>query len=95
MTNLPKQKHLKRSSLLLIILALAGITLSSCGPKKPPLTLCFFSSDRNAFLCTDPDGNDLQVEARDANKYFGLSPRDSEKLLDYVTDLEAKVAKCK
>jgi hypothetical protein len=38
--------------------------------------------------CSDPKGQAFEVTIENMNGYFGLNPRDAEKLLEYVTDLE-------
>lgn len=45
-------------------------------------------------LCTDPKGQNFQVPVADMDKYFGLKESDASLLLEYVTDLEAKAARC-
>ena len=77
---------------LMLFLAL-GI-LSACGPNRPKISICFFSTEALAMLCTDPKGQDFQVPVADMDKYFGLKEADAKLLLEYVTDLEAKAARC-
>ena len=78
---------------LTLFLAL-GIALSSCGPNRPKISICFFSTEAMAMLCTDPKGQDFQVPVSEMDKYFGLKEADAKLLLEYVTDLEAKAARC-
>lgn len=80
---------MKFSVLLIVYLAL-GISLVSCGPNRPALSICFFSYEARAMKCTDPKGKDFECDLQCMDGYFGLSARDAEKLLDYVTDLEKK-----
>lgn len=74
--------------MLPLLFLLLGISLVSCGPNRPPLSICFFSSQDRVMKCSDPKGQAFEVTIENMNGYFGLNPRDAEKLLEYVTDLE-------
>jgi hypothetical protein len=40
--------------------------------------------------CSSPKGEAFEVGLDQMDRYFGLSPRDAEELLRYVTELEKK-----
>lgn len=82
-----------RFNVLPIACLLLGTSLVSCGPNRPALNICFFSTEARAMKCTDPKGKDFECDLSCMNGYFGLSPRDAEKLLQYVTDLEKNQSK--
>lgn len=82
------------SKLLQIKYLVLGIALSACGPNRPPLTICFFSVEAQASMCTDPKGVDTQVPVANMDKWFTMNREDSERLLEYVIELEKKAARC-
>lgn len=69
-----------------------GIILSACAPNRPPLNICFFATEDMSAHCTDPKGVDFVVPATEMNKWFTLNEVDTQKLLDYVLQLEKKAA---
>ena len=73
---------------------LALVILSACGPNRPKISLCSLRTEALANLFTHPKGQDFQVPVADMDKYFGLKDADAILLLEYVTDLEAKAARC-
>lgn len=44
--------------------------------------------------CTNPKGEDFDCDIECMDKFFGMPSRDADALLDYVVDLEKKVAAC-
>lgn len=83
-----KQRLLKTFKKPQALLVLLGTSLVSCGPNRPALSICFFSYEARAMKCTDPKGKDFECDLQCMDGYFGLSARDAESLLKYVTDLE-------
>lgn len=79
--------------LRLLCLSLGISFLSSCGPNRPALTFCFFSSQQVMMKCTDPKGKEYDCDTDCMDGFFGMPKQDAEKLLEYVTDLEKKAVK--
>lgn len=78
-----------------LILGIIALSLLGCGPNRPPLTMCFFSSEARVMKCTDPEGKDYDCDVYCMDEFFGMPKKDAERLLDYVIELEKKAARGK
>lgn len=74
-------------------LVLLGILLTSCGPNRPAVTICFYSDQAHVAKCTDPKGKDFDCDSACMDKAFVT--QDWQKILDYITALERKATSCR